>query len=141
MTVDITPPAKITSITPEERASLGYRSVTADDYDQLFQYRLQCGWGEARLKEYWQHPDRPLCIFYITVDGEQRDIGMGGWILDVPGDPVIASRENKIVELSASTRLDAYQMKANTQRHSSSSLNSRALGSVVPPLDCLRKAP
>lgn len=101
MTVDtIIPLQKNTSITPKERESLALRPVKATDFDQLYQYRLQCGWGEARLKDHWQHPDRPLCIFYITISGEHRDIGMGGWILDAPDDRAIACRETNTVELS-----------------------------------------
>ena len=101
MTVEATPSGiQITSITPEERQSLALRPAKPTDFDQLYRYRVQCGWGEARLKEYWQHPDRPLCVFYLVIDGKQRDIGMGGWILEVPGDRVIACRETQTVELS-----------------------------------------
>jgi hypothetical protein len=101
MTIDIKPDgAESISLTAEERQSLAFRPAKEADFDQLYQYRIQCGWGEARLKDHWQHPDRPLCIFYLVLDGKQTDIGMGGWILDVPDDQVIACRETHTVELS-----------------------------------------
>lgn len=102
MTVDLSDAAlpKIASITDQERDSLTLRPAKPTDYDQLYQYRIQCGWGEERLKTYWQDPDRPLCILQISINGEERDIGMGGWILDVPEDQVIASRKTNTVELS-----------------------------------------
>jgi hypothetical protein len=90
------------SLSADERHSLAFRLVTPDDFDQLHQYRVRCGWGEARLKKHWQDPDRPLCIFSITVGGRPRDIGMGGWILEMPGDRDIACRETQTVEISES---------------------------------------
>lgn len=61
---------------------------------------MECGWGLERLAEYWDDPDRPLCVFTMEKDGKKEDVGMGGWILRLEDDLEAASKEHGSVGLS-----------------------------------------
>lgn len=81
---------------------LSYRLAETDrDYDLLHDMRLECGWGADRLMAYRADPDRVLCILSMqAADYETVDVGMGGWVLDMPKNQQTASREQGIVYLS-----------------------------------------
>ncbi len=86
-------------------ANLSYRLAVDGDLDQLRDYRLECGWGLERLERFWGSPDRPLCVFSIVDQGGRaKDVGMGGWILELEDDGEAASREYGSVQLCKCTR-------------------------------------
>jgi hypothetical protein len=79
---------------------LQYRPATDSDLELLKRFRVECGWGLERLEKFWGDLDRPLCVF--TLEG-QGVVGMGGWILELEGDPEAASREQRSVQISGLT--------------------------------------
>ncbi|ORY34592.1 hypothetical protein BCR39DRAFT_513539 [Naematelia encephala] len=92
-----------TSTTPVSDITLFYRMAQDSDLPQLIRYREECGWGVGFLKETWQDPNVPLCIFMAEINGETVDIGMGGWILEQPG---AASKKDGWVKLCTSLQVD-----------------------------------
>ena len=82
---------------------LRFRIAQGDDLNLLRRFRIECGWGEQRLEQYWGNPDRPLCVFTLG----DEDVGMGGWLLELP-DPNAASRSTGAVQIS--TFLSAFSI-------------------------------
>lgn len=85
---------------------LSYRLAKGNvDLDILRQFRRECGWGMAKLEDNWGSPDRQMCVFTAPVGehGEMEDVGMGGWVFEMPDDPEVASRASHTVQLGQST--------------------------------------
>ncbi|KAL7424241.1 hypothetical protein Q5752_001827 [Cryptotrichosporon argae] len=80
------------------KAALRFRLATAADLDLLVRFRRECGWGEERVRANLGNPDYQMCIFIASIDGTDVEVGMGGWILEVPG---WASKADGWVRLSA----------------------------------------
>ena len=78
---------------------LNHRPVRVNDLDLCCTLREECGWGVNRVRTNWGNADRPLCIFTMTVNGEEEVVGMGGWILELEHDPEAASRSAGTVNL------------------------------------------
>ena len=81
---------------------LSLRPVTDADQALLLGYRQECGWGEDRLLEQWNHPDFPVCVLQLVDEDGAHDVGMGGWELGGRGD---ASRSTGRVEICTFPRV------------------------------------
>lgn len=104
LTAPATPSASGQS-TPKPDLKLDYRIAQQDDLPLLRQYRKECGWGLERLEKNWNDPNRPLCVLILDQDGQRKDIGMGGWILEMEDELDAACKKDKIVQLSGSSFL------------------------------------
>ncbi|ORX38649.1 hypothetical protein BD324DRAFT_621787 [Kockovaella imperatae] len=107
MTVDLDETAG-----PSDRPlrGLSLRRATKADLDILTDMRKECGWGWEKLPaRVEKNRDWILCVFTKEVDGEIRDVGMGGWGLDWPEYPFMASRADKVVYLTSLFIRHAYQ--------------------------------
>ncbi|KAK4684035.1 hypothetical protein P7C73_g6174, partial [Tremellales sp. Uapishka_1] len=85
----------------DKKVTLKYRPVQQKDYALLRQFRVECGWGIPKLDNHWLDPDWPLCVFYTETDDGQDEVGMGGWVLDMPEDQDAASRALRNVHLTS----------------------------------------
>ena len=100
-------------------SALSYRVARKEDSPLLREMRIECGWGLEKLEKRLGNPDWIFCIFTKVIDGEAKDVGMGGWCMASPYDGALpdeenlASREDKIVYLSECPEGRLYIRRAN----------------------------